>query len=685
MEQYPKKAMQAGREENAQDKADRLKEPPIPDPGKEMELWQSEQQAPKAVGTEQLKKFMETLLKYKTGLAPTHRRIIASENWWKLHNTQEEQKVTQVGKDGGFTSQSGWLHNVITSKHADAMASYPEPNILPREAGDKQEARMLSAIVPCVLEQNDFEHTYSDVQWQKFKFGTGVYKSVWDAGKLNGLGDIGVTKCNLLNLYWEPGVDDIQKGRFFFHTEVADCEELEQQYPDKLSGRRWGRSIISAKFLYDDQVSMEGKTTVVDVYYHKWQGKKRILHYCKFVEDVVLMATENDAEPVMDDLGNVVADSMAMNGLYDHGEYPYVFDALFPIEGSPCGYGFVDLCRNPQTLIDVMKTCFVKNAIVGATPRYFSRADGGVNKDQFLDLSNPLVDVTGSMDENALRLIGHNHLDGSYMGMLEQTIRELRETSGNTEASTGVAPSGVTAASALAALQEASGKGSRDSTMTSYRAYRKVVYLIIELDRQFYDAPRSFRITGQYGEEQFVTYSNAGLKPQMQGTEFGQDMGYRLPVFDIKVTAQKKNIYTKISQNELATQFFQMGFFNPQMTDQALMCLEMMDFDGKDQIMGMVQKNGTIFQKVQQYMQLAFALAVQMGDRNTAMQIQQDMTQILGGMPPASMGRARPMQQMEGDPVDGLPEKEHAMVRNARERADNASQPDGGAVLRKRG
>ena len=46
---------------------------------------------------------------------------------------------------------SGWLHNVIVSKHADAIEAYPEPNILPREESDRAEAKVLSAIIPCVL------------------------------------------------------------------------------------------------------------------------------------------------------------------------------------------------------------------------------------------------------------------------------------------------------------------------------------------------------------------------------------------------------------------------------------------------------------------------------------------------------------------------------------------------------
>ena len=117
--------------------------------------------------------------------------MIAAEQWWKLHNQPEEEKNgNQMYR--GFRSRSSWLHNVIVNKHADAVESYPEPNILPREEGDKQEAKMLSAIVPCVLEQNAFDATWSDAMWAKMKYGTCVYKITWDSGKLGGLGLVAV-------------------------------------------------------------------------------------------------------------------------------------------------------------------------------------------------------------------------------------------------------------------------------------------------------------------------------------------------------------------------------------------------------------------------------------------------------------------------------------------------------------
>ena len=638
------------------------------------------------IGPEQLQKFTQILEKYKSGKAVTERRIVASENWWKLRNTAEEQKEAQIGKDGSFTRKSGWLHNVIVSKHADAMESFPEPNMLPREQSDVEEAQRLSDIVPCILEQNQFEETYSNAMWQKAKTGTGAYKVIWDTSKLNGLGDITVSEVNLLNVYWEPGVKDIQMSRYFFHTELFDKDLLEEMYP-QLKDKLKGQGFVSTKFLYDDSVDTSDKHTVVDVYYHRYVNGRKTLQYCKYVGDQVIYATENETQrptkQIMDPETNMVYEvedglSMAETGLYDHGMYPYVFDPLFPIEGSPCGYGFVDLCQNPQTIIDLMNTCFVTNAMAGAMPRYFSRNDGGVNEDEFLDLTKAIVHVT-SLNDDALKPIQHNTLDGIYVSVLDRTIQELRETSGNTETSTGNVSSGVTAASAIAALQEASGKGSRDSTQATYRAYTRIVNMCIELIRQFYDMPRQFRIIGEYGVQKFVTYSNAGIKPQHQGDAFGQDMGYRLPVFDIKVSAQKRNVYTKVTQNELALQFFKMGFFNPQMADQALMCLDMMEFDGKDGIMQKIAKNGNMFQKLLQYMQMALTFA-QMAQPDMVEVIAQDIMQTMNGGGAIPVAGGNP-QMIQSDHIAGLRNREPAIVQNAKNRTSNASQPSGGEVV----
>ena len=598
------------------------------------------------ITAERLRAFTAALQKYKSGKAGLERRVVSAENWWKLRNRFEEKR-RGLGDDGGFRSESGWLHNVIVSKHADAMEAYPEPLILPREPGDQEEARLLSAILPCILEQNRFEKTYDAAMWQKLKTGTACYRVAWDPEKCGGLGDIAIERVDLLNLFWEPGVDDIQKSRYFFCTHLENEEKLCEQYP-QLRGRLRSTPFMATRFVYDDAVSLEGKVTVIEVYY-KQHG---VLHYCKYVGDTVLYATENEAD----------AAGGGESGLYKHGKYPFVFDPLFPVEGSPCGYGFVDLCANVQTAIDLMRTAFVKNTLVGATPRYFQRIDGSVNEEEFTDLSRALVHVSGNLGEDSLRQIGFSGLPGVYVEVLESAIRELRETSGNTETANGTMNVGVTAASAIAALQEASGKGSRDSTRASYQAFSEIVELCIELIREFYTLPRQFRITGALGTQDFVTLDNAALLPRaLPGLELMSQ-----PVFDIKVSAQKRNAYSRLSQNELAMELYRMGLFEPGHEQQALGLLDMMEFDGREKLMMRLTAGLRLREQMRELTRYkAFALAL-------ARRYRPDMAAaLLGQAPPDG---SEPTEERE--PLRQEEETGPDAVQRARAAAGTAGIPE---------
>ena len=278
----------------------------------------------------------------------------------------------------------------------------------------------------------------------------------------------------------------------------------------------------------------------------------------------------------------------------------------------------------------------------------------------------PFVHVNGNLGDDTIKQIQINPLSGTYVTILNNKIEELKFTSGNQDVNNGGTASGVTAASAIAALQEAAGRSSKAATKSAYRAYARIVNKCIERIRQFYDMPRQFRITGQYGTEQFVSYSNSGLQPQYQGMDFGVDTGYRLPVFDIRVSAQKENPYTKMSQNELALQFYNLGFFNPQLTDQALATLEMMDFNGKDSVQQRIQQNGTMYQQLILYQQMALTLAAKYEP-----QMAEGLAQNIMGADMAAVPQAR----KEDDTKIKDEEKENAVVANARAKSQAATQP----------
>lgn len=563
------------------------------------------------IGVEQIREANNTLQKYKQGKANLEQRIIDNEQWYKLRHWEcMRDKKQQV------QPTSAWLFNSLANKHADAMDNFPSPNILPREEGDKGEAEMLSSIIPVILEQNDFEETYDNVQDYRLKSGTGVYGIFWDNEKMNGLGDISILKADLINLFWEPGITDIQRSRHLFHVELADNDLLEQEYP-QLRGKLSSSSIDLSKYVYDDTVDTSTKSAVVDWYYKKRQNGRNVLHYCKYVNDVVLFATENDPE-------------MAERGWYEHGQYPFVFDPLFSMEGTPCGFGYIDVGKDTQAYIDRANQAIMQNMLANAKPRHFIRSDGSVNEAEYADTTKDFIHVDGSLGQDSILPVQGKPLNNVYIEVLHDKIDELKETTGNRDISTGGTTSGVTAASAIAAMQEAGSKLSRDHNKASYRAFRKVVLMVIELIRQFYDLPRCFRIIGENGTARFVEYSNENLKPQMQGIEMGVDMGYRLPLFDVEITAQKASPYSKMSQNELALQFFGAGFFNPQMSDQALACLEMMDFDRKQGIMQRIAQNGMMYKAAMMMMQQQMAPGVAGGTEESAEETV-EKTEALGG------------------------------------------------------
>ena len=532
------------------------------------------------IGPAEVRRAQMILNRYKEGKANLERRVVDNEQWYKLRHWE---CMRGHGKNQ-VEPTSGWLFNAIASKHADVMDNFPSPNVLPREEGDRGEAKLLGSILPVVLEQSEFEQVYDEVNDYKLKAGTGIYGVFWDPSGSGGLGDVAIKKVDILNLFWESGITDIQQSANVFHIQLVSNQVLQEQYPQlahKFAGPP--SEPVGSKYLYDDRVDTTDKSAVVDWYYKKQQGGRSILHYCKYVGDQVLFATENEPE-------------YALRGWYDHGLYPFVFDPLFRMAGTPCGFGYIDVAKSAQEYIDRGNQAILMNLLVNARPRHFIRSDGSVNEEEYGDLTRDFVHVEGGLGQDSILPIQSTGLSEVYLAVLNSKVDELKEVTGNRDISTGGTSSGVTAASAIAAMQEAGSKLSRDSNKAAYRAFRKLCLMVIELIRQFYTLPRCFRIMGEQGTAEFVQYSNAGLLPQEQGSQLGVPLCSRVPLFDITVSAQKQSAYSRMSQNEMALQFYSAGFFDPRNAQQALLCMDMMDFYRKEMVMQQISKNAQQYQ-----------------------------------------------------------------------------------------
>ena len=552
------------------------------------------------IGPEEVAEAAQILQRYKAGKAALDKRLVDNELWFRMGHWKNYQNPMMEGKP---QPSSGWLFNSIANKHADAMDNYPEPNVLPRAQDDEETAKLLSEILPVLLEQADYESVYSDTWWRKLKQGTGVKGIFWDPALRDGLGDIAIRSMDLLMLYWEPGVEDIQDSANFFSLALADNDRLTARWP-QLEGKAGSSGITVGQYVSDQNIDTSEKSVVVDWYYKREKpGGQTVVHYCKFCNGVVLYASENDP-------------AMAETGFYDHGKYPFVFDPLFVEENSPAGFGYIDVMKDTQTAIDEMNHAMDENVKLAAKARYVLSDTAGVNEEELADFSKDIVHVAGRLNDDSFRPLQVAGLAGNLITYRDDRVSELKEISGNRDVSQGGTTSGLTAASAIAALQEAGSKLSRDMLKSAYRAFTKECYLVIELMRQFYDEERIYRITGEGGGTEYVPFSNAQLQPKPGGMVGGVQLGDREPVFDITVTAAKKSTFSRLSQNETAKECYQMGLFNPANADAALAVLDMMDFEGIEKVRQRVSQNGTLYQQLQQMAQQMQKMAAIIDQQN---------------------------------------------------------------------
>ena len=573
------------------------------------------------IGDEEVSKAIATLQRYKSGKTNLEQRVTEDEQWYKMRHFDVIRKRKNPK---GPNPASAWLFNTIMNKHADASDNYPEPIVLPREASDQESAKILSSILPVVMERNGFEDVYSENWGEKLKHGTAVYGVFWDAEAENGLGDIAIKPISLLNVFWEPGIEDIQKSKYLFIVDLVDKETLEQMYPEHI-GNLAGNTIDVKQYVYDDDVDTSDKVVVVDCYYRVRQPSGRtVLHLMKFCGNVLLFASENE--------------EAYAEGFYAHGKYPLVFDTLFPDKGTPCGFGYVSVCKDPQLYIDALGANILESSLMATKPRYMVLNSSGINIDQFKNWNEQIVEVEGlSLDEAHIRRIEVPQLGGIYANVYDMKIQEMKETSGNRDVNSGGAGGGITSGAAIATLQESGNKGSRDMISRSYTKYSQIVSLCIELMRQFYDEKRTFRIIGANGADyDFVDFSNEGIRdqempPSYEGAETSPDYVpmFRRPIFDIKVKAQKRNPYSQLSMNETAKELYRLGAFNPEKAQEALIMLEMMEFEGIDAVRDKVREGETLLNMLRQ-------MSVQMEQMSA-------LLGIGGGMPtgaPSSGGSA---------------------------------------------
>lgn len=553
------------------------------------------------------------------------KRLIENEKWFRMMQSDVNGKDSRIP-----ATRSGFLFNAIITKHADAMDNLPDINILPREEGDKDTADVLTSVIPYILERCDFEGVYSDNWFSKLKTSS-CYGVTWDPEANGMLGEIKVSKIDLLNLFWQPAISDTEDSEFVFYHSFMPAHEFKGKYGD--AAYALAERISHVDTYYTKDFSFANETIlVVDCYYKVIKkGKKTKLHFAKFSGEYLIYSSENEKG----EDGNL----LYPDGYYKHGMYPFFFDFVYPAEQSVAGFGVADVLRPLQSYIDSLDSLIqVNNRLVGK-PRWIVNTNSGINVDDLADLDREIIESEMNDISRYIHKLEVSALPQQVMNTRDARIMELKEIIGNRDFQQGGTANGVTSGTGLSVLQSVGDKISRDIIKTSYRSYKKIILCMIELIRQFYTVERTIRITGKDGDYKFVKFDNSGLisrggslsggiphqSPAVTAERSVEDVGpYNtgvkdfdlgaapdapvgidlpmmgegaedvgdflgmgeedVPYFDVKLSVQKSNPYSRELSNQTILELADKGLLNLETWEQNLPVLRALQFDGKDEL-----------------------------------------------------------------------------------------------------
>ena len=449
------------------------------------------------------------------------------------------------------------IFSTIENIQADLMDEYPEAVVTPESSNDEKIGKILTRVVAQNHEACDYLYEYNDLIHDLLVGGYMVQEVGWDPNLNYGFGGAYIRCVSNKNIMFDPLCANIQDGRAVFKIERLPTSWFRQHYPDYAEYFSGGSDLVP-----DDHFSfgteIESKETNYMILLEAWirtydaENHKYSVHMLQIAGGQLL---ENSyiEKP---------------EGYFMHGMYPFVCTPLYKIKGSPFGRGIVDMFKNPQQYSDKINQILLKNALTAGTNRILVQK-GSADLDEIRDFSKQIIEVSNI---SGITWFQDRPLPAFLMNYMINMQNSIKEESGSNDFSRGNTTGGVTAASAITALMDASSKRSRKEAQVIHNGFAQAVRMELEVEREFETETRTVEITVM-GEKQSLSIQEGFFKDVQNGYD-------RLPVeFRVSIKPARESRFTNLSNNELILQI--MTMYQGRTINPAIL-MEAMNFEGKD-------------------------------------------------------------------------------------------------------
>lgn len=502
------------------------------------------------------------------------------------------------------TIQLQTLKSTINNCVADQMDNMPEALMLPERPEVEQLASEMTDVVRFILDQNGYETFHRRRVEDFFISGTAVTQIGWDADMDNGDGNVAVARVPMERMVWDPEAEDVQDARAVIKLSWHPLSWFAEHYPDK------------APYIHDENnqhnhlgvpesaqaliAPSEGRAMLMEYWYRRYQNKR-------YTINVAFLA------------GGALLDKF--EDVYAHGKYPFVFDAFTQIPGQPVGEGMVSELAPMMRYINRYARYIDENLRYSCKNRMLVRKGAEIDLEQLADWSQNLVEGE-QIGEESVRWFDTKPLTGMVNQQMLQFQNDMKMDSGQNQFSRGEVSGGVTAATAISALQEAGGKITRMRTAILSAGMKRIVEQILWLVAQFYTRDRERLIIGEDQERRTIHLSASHLmgKASKRGGTLPP------PPYVVQIQIQRRNPLRVAAQNDLMIQAYTMAAQSGQNFPLSTL-FELLVVDGKDRVLPKLRQ---LDQQAQQMQQLQAQMAQMQQENQTLQTSLSAMAQGLG-------------------------------------------------------
>ncbi len=485
--------------------------------------------------------------------------------WRDFDKIYRGQQWLEVVPEDRSTPVINIIQSLVQAVLPRITDTYPDFIIRAKRAGgDKYLAEKLTAGQEHLWYSNKMqEEKVSEATLYALKYGTALFKTTWDPDLWDGLGDVVYTVMHPMNFFPDPRAYKIEDMDYCFTSVPKSLEYFIRRWPDK-------GHLVASEYDWADteslrggsQSSLEDTASLKEYWFRDEEGNVSVMYYAGDCVLDIIGGTYDDGEPV-----------------YRHNKFPFARFVDYPGDKEFWGFGEIEIAETLQRLINGFEAQIIDNTRLMANAQWIvEKVTSGMDEtDSWVFDNNPgAVIFTHNGGVNRVQGVPipqhiPDHLD-RLIFMMEQIL-------GIHDVVQGRQPSGVRAASAIIALQEAANIRVRQKTKNLGAALRELVEQSNALMLEFYDEPRQVRLAGQ--EEPTTLDIREALEPAMleRGMEAGMlDLDaegmilpeepqrmideLKFPEFDVQVDIGPSVPYSQALLYEQAKEFFMIGLID---------------------------------------------------------------------------------------------------------------------------